>query len=646
MKTAAAALCVAVLAISTMRAQQQPVFRSGVNLVTLDVTVVDKDGKPVRGLKADDFVVTLEGQARPVQTVDFIEFGSGSATQTSTGGVPRSRGGNNGRPERRVVVMLFDDLSVKPGASKGLMVAAERTLAQFGPDDLVGIAVTSGLVKSVNPTTDRVAVSAALRKLVGRADYNPTTPFFFTAVESSEIERDFPKDAGAGAIGRECKILDLGPGCDSLARAVARSYAIDLRNRVASQMDAYRQIIAALTQFSGAKVIITLSDGVATMSDLSMLQKQLEPITRSAAESGVRFYAMNEDTDSADAGDAGDADGARGRARVLESRALYDGLASVANAAGGEAFHVIGQADRFFTRIEAETSAIYRLAVDAPVGADKARFLNAKVSVKKSGVTVRANRKALSASAAAEVIPIDRQLMNAVASGGLDVAVPITLGTVLRRDVQNAQLQISVDGQLPADVAGPVTTMFSLVDEAGQSLKAGRRVLPPPAAGADYRFSFPLPVAPGRYTLRMSAADANGRVGSTEQRIDARLQRIGVFSASGLLAGWSGADGVQKLLALDMLPDGAASLHTSIELYAGDAAGMATDISVKFALMKAGEQRAIIAREIRPSATGLVLFAAIDFDVKALQPGTYTVTATVLQSGVEQGAATTLVRKR
>jgi VWFA-related protein len=636
-----AALAAAPSAQQPPSPQRPPVFRTGVNVVTIDVTAVDKDGTPIKGLKADDFVVTLEGQPRPVQAVDFIEYGSG----TAAGGGPAAAANSSAssRRERRVVVMLFDDLSVKPGASKGLMVAAERTLAQFGPDDLIGVAVTSGLVKSVNPTTDRAAVHAALSKLVGRAERNPTAPVFLTAGEASEIDRDFPKDAGAAAIARECRILDLGEACPSMVRALARSYASALRNRVANQMDSYKQIIAALAGFQGAKVIVTLSDGVATMSDLSILTRQLEPIMRSAAETGVRFYAMNEDTDAADAGDI---DGARARARVLESRDLFDGLYAVAHAAGGEAFHVIGQADRFFTRIEAETSAIYRLAVDAPPGADKARFLNAKVSVKKSGVTVRANRKSLAADAARDVIPIDKQLMNAVASGGVDVAVPITVATVLRRDPQTSQLQINVDGQMPAAIAGPVTTMFSLVDEAGTSVKAGRLVLPPPAGGSDYRFSFPLPVAPGRYSVRVSAADANGRVGSTEQRVEARLSRIGGFSASSLLVGWAGADGVQKLLALDTLPTDAVTLHASVELYADDQAGMATDIAMKFSILEVGDQKASIEKDVRPSTTGLTLFGVWGFDAAALGPGTYTIKATVLQSGVEKGAVSALVRKR
>jgi hypothetical protein len=36
----------------------------------------------------------------------------------------------------------------------------------------------------------------------------------------------------------------------------------------------------------------------------------------------------------------------------------------------------------------------------------------------------------------------------------------------------------------------------------------------------------------------------------------------------------------------------------------------------------------------------------MDFDAAALAPGAYTVTATVLQSGVEKGSVSTLVRKQ
>ena len=44
--------------------QQPETFRSGIEVVALDVTVVDRSGTPVEGLIPADFTVTVDGKAR------------------------------------------------------------------------------------------------------------------------------------------------------------------------------------------------------------------------------------------------------------------------------------------------------------------------------------------------------------------------------------------------------------------------------------------------------------------------------------------------------------------------------------------------------------------------------------------------------
>jgi hypothetical protein len=44
----------------------RPTFRAGVNLVQLDVSVLDADRRPVRGLTATDFTVFEEGTPREI----------------------------------------------------------------------------------------------------------------------------------------------------------------------------------------------------------------------------------------------------------------------------------------------------------------------------------------------------------------------------------------------------------------------------------------------------------------------------------------------------------------------------------------------------------------------------------------------------
>src|SRR5687768_15461757 len=64
------------LALATgLGAQQQtpPTFRTGVTLVTVDVSVLDGDGKPVPGLQPGDFEIKLNGKVRPVKLVTFVE---------------------------------------------------------------------------------------------------------------------------------------------------------------------------------------------------------------------------------------------------------------------------------------------------------------------------------------------------------------------------------------------------------------------------------------------------------------------------------------------------------------------------------------------------------------------------------------------
>src|SRR5262249_31288835 len=142
---------------------------------------------------------------------------------------------------------------------------------------------------------------------------------------------------------------------------------------------------------------------------------------------------------------------------------------------------------------------------------------------------------------------------------------------------------LGVNVELPATVSGPVQTMFSLVNESGQSLTGGKKTLPQPPAGQPYLYTFALPAPDGQYRLRITAADASGRVGSAEQRIDASLRRAGRWLVSDLFTGWSAADGVHRFLALDRLPDGAVMLHASLELYP-DTPAPAPELAVRFSL--------------------------------------------------------------
>ena len=269
-------VCVCLLtAVAVGAAQQAPVFRTGVDLVAVDVIVVDRDGAPVRGLSAADFVVTLEGQRRPVEAVNYLEFGATSApavdappsrtTTNEPARAPASRGA-------RTVVFLVDDLSAKPTQGKALRIAAERVLASLDPTDLVGVTSTSGLGPVVNPTRDRAAVAAALasKDLTGRDD-DTTAPFYITVPEAMEIERGMPPDTlstSRRASARSSTSDARGvPGAGGGAGRRLARYAV---HRAASQISSYLTVIRALRAAPAPRVVIALTSGLATGTDKSV----------------------------------------------------------------------------------------------------------------------------------------------------------------------------------------------------------------------------------------------------------------------------------------------------------------------------------------------------------------------------------------
>src|SRR3954465_11777395 len=63
---------------------QRSSFRTGVQLVRIDVTVLDGKRQPVGGLQASDFTVLEDGQSRPVRALQFVERAAAPADASAT----------------------------------------------------------------------------------------------------------------------------------------------------------------------------------------------------------------------------------------------------------------------------------------------------------------------------------------------------------------------------------------------------------------------------------------------------------------------------------------------------------------------------------------------------------------------------------
>ena len=80
---ASLALLVIIGAASAGHAQQQPaqpIFRSGTRLIVQTVSVTDRNGQPIEGLTADDFVVTEDNERQDIAFVEFQRLAVAPAT--------------------------------------------------------------------------------------------------------------------------------------------------------------------------------------------------------------------------------------------------------------------------------------------------------------------------------------------------------------------------------------------------------------------------------------------------------------------------------------------------------------------------------------------------------------------------------------
>src|SRR5215510_7800370 len=102
-----------VLALATVTGRaQEPVFRAGVDLVTVDAIVVDKDGRPLTGLTADDFVLTVDGKPRGIDAFELVAVRALDAPADAR--LPDVSSNDVAEPGR-VIILVIDRNNIRLG---------------------------------------------------------------------------------------------------------------------------------------------------------------------------------------------------------------------------------------------------------------------------------------------------------------------------------------------------------------------------------------------------------------------------------------------------------------------------------------------------------------------------------------------------
>lgn len=146
--------------------QEAPQFRSRVELVQFQVGVADMDGDFVPGLTAEDFLVDVDGQSRPVQVAYEVDLRGASPVFGTEGETARQLTVQElaSAARRRFLLLLDHRFTPRAGVLRARRAAGEFLRDGLLEGDLVGVATADhlGLVLHI-PFTDRhQAVAAAL----------------------------------------------------------------------------------------------------------------------------------------------------------------------------------------------------------------------------------------------------------------------------------------------------------------------------------------------------------------------------------------------------------------------------------------------------------------------------------------------------
>jgi VWFA-related protein len=150
---------------------QPPTFRTGVELVQVDVVVVDKDGHPVEGLTAEDF--TVLDRKKPQKIATFDEVMHRHPEDAAPALLPGTRldvSNNQTAQADRLIVMVVDDLHIYKERTDRARDIAKKVVADLGPQSSMAVLFTSQ-EHSTQVTTDRARLLAAVDTLKGRQSW-------------------------------------------------------------------------------------------------------------------------------------------------------------------------------------------------------------------------------------------------------------------------------------------------------------------------------------------------------------------------------------------------------------------------------------------------------------------------------------------
>jgi VWFA-related protein len=146
---------------------QPPTFRAGVDIVHLDVSVLDANRRPVRGLTPADFTVFDNGVPQAISVFTAVNIPDADPPSAPwMRDVAPDVGTNESIQERRLFLIIIDDAMIQQDlrAQQNVRTISSQVIDRLGPSDLAAVIFTRDNRHSQDFTADRGRLLAASAK--------------------------------------------------------------------------------------------------------------------------------------------------------------------------------------------------------------------------------------------------------------------------------------------------------------------------------------------------------------------------------------------------------------------------------------------------------------------------------------------------
>ena len=528
-------------------------IRSTVSLVEIDVQIINRDGKPVKGLKQEQFTVTEDGKAQKISTFEYNDIeqvetagkGDEAPITVPLGTVTTPEEIKAVVRDHRMIVLFFDLTSLQAEDLLRSTRAAQKYLQeQMTAADLVAVVAFGNTLKVVaNFTNDRELLKQSVDALV--PGHEAALSELADAAAAADGETQVSEDTGAAFTADDTE------------------FNIFNTDRKLAAVEALCEVLEGIP---GKKSIIQFTSGITQTGEEN--RSELIAATNSANRSNVSIYSVDSRglltaTPGGDAsmGASGGNAMFTGATVISQSQSRQDSrdtLATLAGDTGGRTFFDVGDFGKVFQSVQNDTSGYYLVGYYSSNAANDGawRRLQVKVDQLPAGVHVRA-REGYYAPRNFGVFTTEdreRQLEQAFQSDIPEVELPLAVETSEFR-LNAYQVFVPISAKLApsalqwAQKRGSRETAFDFAAEV-RDAKSNRvvgalRDTITVKIGAEHFQDFQqralvyqggIILSPGEYKLKFLAREnESGRIGTFEQKISLAPPQFDRLQVSSLL---------------------------------------------------------------------------------------------------------------